>query len=145
MTPIVKLVFGADYDKTRLTEYAAVLGHARRIGVARGGLAAFLDSVEGGIKGVVAAERAARAPATPQPIRAPRSSTRASARRRSRLPTGAAAGDFVVLLARAGEDGDARHRRRARRRRRADRPRDAPRRSVSALRRSEVTLHRRRS
>ena len=25
MTPIVKLVFGHDYDKTRLTEYAAVL------------------------------------------------------------------------------------------------------------------------
>ncbi len=26
MTPVVKLVFGADYDKTRLTEYAAALG-----------------------------------------------------------------------------------------------------------------------
>jgi len=33
MTPIVKLVFGADYDKTRLTEYATVLGHAQRVGV----------------------------------------------------------------------------------------------------------------
>src|SRR5690606_19651274 len=33
LTPIVKLVFGADYDKTRLTEYAAVLGHARRLGL----------------------------------------------------------------------------------------------------------------
>ncbi|HBQ91812.1 MAG TPA: hypothetical protein DD795_02395, partial [Erythrobacter sp.] len=30
MTPVVKLVFGADYDKTRLTEYAAVLTHAHR-------------------------------------------------------------------------------------------------------------------
>src|SRR3546814_10223947 len=28
MIPIVKLVFGATYDKTRLTEYAAALDHA---------------------------------------------------------------------------------------------------------------------
>jgi len=62
MTPIVKLVFGADYDKTRLTEYAAVLSHARRIGVATGALNAFLESYEGGIKGVVKAERAAKLP-----------------------------------------------------------------------------------
>ena len=32
MTPIVKLVFGIDYDKARLTEFAAALscGHAGR-------------------------------------------------------------------------------------------------------------------
>jgi len=33
MTPVVKLVFGHDYDKTRLTEYAAVLTHAHRLGL----------------------------------------------------------------------------------------------------------------
>ena len=60
MTPVVKLVFGADYDKTRLTEYAAVLGHARRIGIARGSLAGFLSEAEGGLKGVVQAERRLR-------------------------------------------------------------------------------------
>ncbi len=60
MTPVVKLVFGADYDKTRLTEYAAVLGHARRIGIARGSLAGFLSEAEGGLKGVVQAERRIR-------------------------------------------------------------------------------------
>jgi hypothetical protein len=32
MTPAVKLVFGADYDKTRLTEFAAVLSYARAPG-----------------------------------------------------------------------------------------------------------------
>ena len=60
MTPIVKLVFGADYDKTRLTEYAAVLMHAHRIGVKRGKLAMFLRKAEGGLKGIVNAERDAR-------------------------------------------------------------------------------------
>ncbi len=60
MTPIVKLVFGADYDKTRITEYAAVLGHAHRIGVERGALSVFLSEAEGGLKGVVQAERRLR-------------------------------------------------------------------------------------
>lgn len=60
MTPIVKLVFGADYDKTRLTEYASVLSHAQRVGIARGGLHSFLAKAEGGLKGVVSTERRIR-------------------------------------------------------------------------------------
>ena len=60
MTPVVKLVFGADYDKTRLTEYAAVLSHAHRVGVERGALSNFLSEAEGGLKGVVKAERQIR-------------------------------------------------------------------------------------
>ncbi|MBX7494706.1 hypothetical protein K3172_02410 [Qipengyuania sp. 6B39] len=60
MTPVVKLVFGADYDKTRLTEYAAVLMYAHRVGVERGALGTFLSEAEGGLKGVVQAERRAR-------------------------------------------------------------------------------------
>ncbi len=60
MTPVVKLVFGVDYDKTRLTEYAAVLTHGHRLGIERGKLASFLREAEGGLKGVVQAERAAR-------------------------------------------------------------------------------------
>lgn len=60
MTPVVKLVFGADYDKTRLTEYAAVLSHAHRLDVERGALAGFLHEAKGGLKGVVQAERRAR-------------------------------------------------------------------------------------
>lgn len=60
MTPVVKLVFGPDYDKTRLTEYAAVLTHAHRLGVERGTLAHFLRDADGGLKGVVQAERRAR-------------------------------------------------------------------------------------
>ena len=60
MTPVVKLVFGADYDKTRLTEYAAVLSHAHRTKLARGSLARFLMEAEGGLKGVVREERRLR-------------------------------------------------------------------------------------
>ncbi|MCR9178695.1 MAG: hypothetical protein NXH71_00455 [Erythrobacteraceae bacterium] len=60
MTPVVKLVFGHDYDKTRLTEYAAVLNHAHRIGLERGSLSRFLGEAEGGLKGVVKAERRLR-------------------------------------------------------------------------------------
>lgn len=60
LIPLVKLVFGADYDKTRLTEYATVLGYARRIGIERGQLAGFLAETPGGLKGVIATERALR-------------------------------------------------------------------------------------
>lgn len=60
MTPVVKLVFGADYDKTRLTEFAAALTHGRREGVSMGGLARYVERFPGGLKGVVQAERSLR-------------------------------------------------------------------------------------
>ena len=60
LIPLVKLVFGADYDKTRLTEYATALAHAQRLGLAAGELAGFLAGAPGGLKGVVQAERQAR-------------------------------------------------------------------------------------
>jgi len=60
MTPIVKLVFGADYDKTRLAEYAAVLTHAARHDVQSGELEDLLHAAAGGIKSIVALERRGR-------------------------------------------------------------------------------------
>jgi hypothetical protein len=60
MTPVVKLVFGADYDKTRLTEYAAALSHAHRLELPRGSLTDYLRGAEGGLKGVVRIERQLR-------------------------------------------------------------------------------------
>ena len=68
MTPVVKLVFGADYDKTRLTEYAAVLMHGHRLGVERGSLGTFLAEAEGGLKGVLQAERRARREEQGKPV-----------------------------------------------------------------------------
>jgi len=60
LLPLVKLVFGAQYDKTRLTEYATVLTHAHRLGLARGQLAEHLARTAGGLKGIVAEERRLR-------------------------------------------------------------------------------------
>ena len=105
MTPIVKLVFGITHDKTRLTEYAAVLTHARRQGIPAEGFAAFLSGAEGGIKAIVAAERAARRPEPrPDTLAAAASTLRARAPIAS-LPIAAGDEEFVLLLARAGLDG----------------------------------------
>jgi hypothetical protein len=62
MTPIVKLVFGIDYDKTRLTEFAAALSHAQRHGVDLGEFGPFIQKQPGGLKALVAAERQAKRP-----------------------------------------------------------------------------------
>ena len=62
MTPIVKLVFGIDCDKARLTEYAAALSYAERQGVDLGGFLVFIEAQAGGLKALVAAERQARRP-----------------------------------------------------------------------------------
>jgi hypothetical protein len=106
MTPIVKLVFGADYDKTRLTEYAAVLSHARRVGVATGKLNAFLEGYEGGIKGVVKAERAAKLAAAPAAARDPLAAMEdMPVLAEVTLDTELAAGEYVVLLARVVDGG----------------------------------------
>ena len=106
MTPIAKLVFGADYDKTRLTEFASVLTHAARHQVGRDYLAGYLETFPGGIKGVVGAERALRRkPATPDLFE------RIAAELRERPPLGhvdiphTGDGEFVVLLARADANG----------------------------------------
>ncbi|MEO0031780.1 MAG: hypothetical protein RIS94_1538 [Pseudomonadota bacterium] len=60
LTPLVKLVFGADYDKTRLTEFVTALNHAQRLGLGRGALGRHLAEAPGGLKGVVAMERRLR-------------------------------------------------------------------------------------
>ncbi|MDT9599289.1 PAS domain-containing protein [Sphingosinicella rhizophila] len=102
MTPIVKLVFGADYDKTRLTEYAAALSWANRQALPMGSLRACLESFEGGLKGMVAAERRARRPEqAPDKAEAARSRLR-NADTLARLDIGvdAGEGEFVLLIAR---------------------------------------------
>jgi hypothetical protein len=105
MTAAAKLVFGADYDKTRLTEFAAVMRHARRHDVAEGGLDAFIGAADGGIKGIVKAERALRKAAPPADLF---DQVRAELRARPALAQvrmDAGTEEFVLLLARAGSDG----------------------------------------
>lgn len=105
MTPIVKLVFGAHHDKTRLTEFAAVLTHAARAEVPAGTLAGYLSGYRGGIKGVVAAERARRAGG-----RSRRAEPAAAIKGRETmaevtLPSAAEEGRVVVLVARGNAAG----------------------------------------
>ena len=59
-TPIVKLVFGKDYEKTRLSEYAAALSYAKRCGIPEAGFRRFLEVESGGLKSCVEAERMVR-------------------------------------------------------------------------------------
>ncbi|MGP1283839.1 MAG: PAS domain-containing protein [Parasphingopyxis sp.] len=108
MTPIVKLVFGVDYDKTRLTEFAAALSHAKREHIAAGTFADYLKAQKGGLKAVVAAERAARRPAAkPDRLEAAREELRnAPAQAYVELETDAGDGEeFALLMARRLPDG----------------------------------------
>lgn len=60
-TPVLKLAFGLDYDKSRLSEYAAALAYAMRSGQKAHEIKDFLACHEGGIKGCAVAERSERA------------------------------------------------------------------------------------
>ena len=106
-TPIVKLVFGAKYDKTRLTEFATALQFADRNAVPMGGLSKFLGSYDGGLKAIVAAERRARKMASGQNVAAvadPRPRLR-NARIRDLTEFAGGGEEFVLLVARREADG----------------------------------------
>jgi len=105
MTPIVKLVFGIDYDKSRLTEFAAALSYGRRQEVEQGGFFKFIEGQAGGLKALVAAERQAKRPE-------PRTDTRnEAAKAKLRVATPIALGtisaesEFALVLARRRADG----------------------------------------
>jgi hypothetical protein len=107
MMPIVELVFGTDYDPSRLNDFAIVLSEARDRDIPIGGLSLFLDWAEGGVKGIVKAALAKRhQTAKPDVVQA----TQAQLRQRPTLasvaiPTRTMAGEYVVLLARANAGG----------------------------------------
>ena len=112
MTPVVKLVFGAEYDKTRLTEYASALGHAHRLGLNRGALADYLSSAPGGLKGVVTAERLLRREESGKTIEVRETPREALARKLRKLdyqsldavsPDG---NEFTLLVARRLPNGE---------------------------------------
>jgi hypothetical protein len=105
MTPIVKLVFGIDYDKTRLTEFAAALSYAERTDVDFGGFLPFVESQPGGLKALVAAERQARRPEPKPDTRG--EIARAALRQRpgialGELPTNE---EFALVVTRRNADG----------------------------------------
>ena len=105
MTPIVKLVFGVDYDKTRLTEFAAALSYAQRYAVPQGGFEALIDSQPGGLKALVSAERQARRPDAGPDTRA--EAARERLRSADTLDLRSLPGDaeFCLVVTRRGADG----------------------------------------
>ncbi|MFA7603420.1 MAG: hypothetical protein WCY29_10475 [Novosphingobium sp.] len=111
LTPVVKLVFGADYDKTRLAEYATVLGHAQRLGLARGALAGHLAAAPGGLKGIVTEERRLRraeAGKAATPRTAPHSAIARKLRQMTPHPLAdipAQGAEFTLLVARRMDGG----------------------------------------
>ena len=105
MTPIVKLVFGIDYDKARLTEFAAALSFAKRQEVEVGGFQKLIEQQPGGLKALVAAERAARRPEIKGDTKseAARAHLRAApALSLADVPPG---DEFALVLTRRGADG----------------------------------------
>ncbi|HYJ53509.1 MAG TPA: hypothetical protein VEW04_10100 [Allosphingosinicella sp.] len=106
MTAVAKLVFGVHYDKTRLTEFAACLAWASREAVAEGALAGRIEAHPGGLKAIVAAERALRRPA-PKPDRWAEIRAELQERRPLARVDIAVEGDseFVLLVARREADG----------------------------------------
>ncbi len=106
MTPVVKLVFGINHDKTRLAEYAAVLGHAQRQDIAPAVLPTYLSGYDGGMKALLRNIRAAGrtdAPIKPQVDAA--AALRAVEAFGSIDWPEAPEGEYVLLLARREADG----------------------------------------
>ena len=58
MTPVVKLVFGAAHDKTRLAEFALILTHAQTHDLDPAQLPQHLAKYDGGLKGLLRTIRA---------------------------------------------------------------------------------------
>ena len=105
MTAVAKLVFGAACDKARLTEFAAALSFAKREALPLGGLTAYLESAEGGLKGVVAAERRARRPEPKADSGEAARATLRHARPVGHVAIDAGEEEFVLLLGRRDEVG----------------------------------------
>jgi hypothetical protein len=105
MTAIVKLVFGIDYDKSRLTEFAAALSFGRRQEVEQGGFLKFIEGQAGGLKALVAAERQAKRPEPKPDARADEAKARLRAAAPLALDTVSADSEFALVLARRCADG----------------------------------------
>lgn len=107
LTAIAKLSFGADYDKTRIAEYALIIDDAINRAVPMGTLALELGQQKGGLKALIGAIRAHRRDMAPPPK--PRSLTaRRKAAQRPAMPSEdimTAQDGLAVVIARRDADG----------------------------------------
>ncbi|MFC4593017.1 hypothetical protein [Sphingobium tyrosinilyticum] len=107
LTAVVKLVFGSTYDKTRITEYATALEHAKAAELGLGALGDYLDQYPGGLKALVRDERAQRRAALPDRPD-PRQSARAALKAAAPIDPAAIPTDIdglAVVIARREADG----------------------------------------
>ena len=106
MTPIVKLVFGIDYDKARLTEFAAALSYAQRQDIRARRIPGFHREASRRPQGT-GRRGAPGSPPGAQARHQGRSCPRATSLRasRSRSPTFRADEEFAVVVTRRGADG----------------------------------------
>ena len=114
LVALVKLVFGKDYDKTRLSEFATVIAHCQRKELERGAAAKYLAESPGGIRRIVAMERLHRHGEDGIDIPAERTEPRKTiARKLAKVPSHGmeileGAGDeFVLVIARRDPQGGA--------------------------------------
>jgi hypothetical protein len=105
MTPIVKLVFGIDYDKARLTEFAAALSYAQRQEVACRAFDDFIERQAGGLKALVAAERRARRPEAKPDTRGDAARAKLRTARPISLAEVLSEEEFAVVVTRRRPDG----------------------------------------
>lgn len=105
MTPIVKLVFGIDYDKARLTEFAAALSYALREEIALGGFQDLIEKEPGGLKALVAAERQARRPEAKPDTKSEIARARLRKAPAISLADVPAGDEFALVVTRRGADG----------------------------------------
>ncbi len=104
-----KLVFGSHYDKTRLSEIAAVLAHGQRLELSCGACFGWLAAYPGGIKALVAEARRLRRGGAGEPaLRRLSRPVALKLRRVSALAADAAAlpdREFGLIVARRNPDG----------------------------------------
>jgi hypothetical protein len=104
-----RLVFGAGYEKTRLSEIVTLVAHAQQLELPHGGLYARLTAAPGGVKAMVAEARRLRGGAAG--VTAPRQLSGALACRLRRTPPLAAEDavpngrEFGLIVARRNPDG----------------------------------------
>lgn len=108
MTAVAKLVFGKDYCKSRLAEYAIVLKFAHEKSMESGSLVEFLENYQGGIKALVTDYRQAKNGKTSKAAAQNFEEILGQLRQRDDQPMDSFADldkEFVILVARRDEDG----------------------------------------
>lgn len=105
LNALVQAVFGPGWAKSRLSEFALVLKHAARTGLGHGALQTVLQEFPGGLKGLVAVERALRKASSPAARTVLRPGLARKLRQLAPVVDIAPMDEFTLLVARRNRDG----------------------------------------